>query len=170
MSKIQGTKDTRISKSRITGVDAKIGDRIKSVRMLLGLTQTTVSKMLGITFQQVQKYEQGINRISSSMLWYLAECLGIDIHTLFPEQSQRADRVDKLAVRDSHSKNNINDDKILKMEPMNKETANLLRAYYSIPDPNVRKKILSLVTSIASTTHELDIKNIEQLKDHMDAA
>lgn len=68
------------SRSRI---DRMIGKRIKELRATAGLSQTTLGKRLGISFQQVQKYEYGTNRISAATLWKMAQLLKLDIRTFF---------------------------------------------------------------------------------------
>lgn len=69
-------------------VDVLVGARIASRRMELGLSQSDLAHALGITFQQVQKYERGTNRVSSSKLWMTAEFLGLPINALFPDAEE----------------------------------------------------------------------------------
>ncbi|GAA0621407.1 hypothetical protein GCM10009422_16450 [Brevundimonas kwangchunensis] len=67
-------------------VDIHVGSRIRDERTNLGMTQTDLGTAIGVTFQQVQKYERGLNRVSASMLVRIAEALGVDIGDLFPAQ------------------------------------------------------------------------------------
>ena len=60
-------------------VDRHVGRRVEARRRELGLTQTELSRAIGVTFQQVQKYEKGANRVSASKLWEIAEFLKVDI-------------------------------------------------------------------------------------------
>ena len=64
-------------------VDLHVGGRIKQRRLLLGWAQTRLARALGITFQQVQKYEQGLNRVSASRLWRIAEALDVPVSFFF---------------------------------------------------------------------------------------
>ena len=58
-------------------IDALVGRRVRELRLQLGLTQTQLADAIGVTFQQVQKYERGSNRISASKLWLIADRLGV---------------------------------------------------------------------------------------------
>ena len=69
-------------------VDRYVGGRIRSVRMDQGMSQTALGRALGITFQQVQKYESGANRISAGKLALTAETLGISVQSLFPSEDE----------------------------------------------------------------------------------
>lgn len=65
-------------------IDVYVGDRIRRIRKALGLSQTQLGEALGLTFQQIQKYERGTNRVSASKLWQTAQTLGVQIGDLFP--------------------------------------------------------------------------------------
>ena len=64
-------------------IDVYIGQRIRVRRQLLGLSQEALAKKIGITFQQVQKYERGMNRIGASRLWDMMQVLGVDANSFF---------------------------------------------------------------------------------------
>src|SRR5688572_31889855 len=64
-------------------IDKEIGSRMRMRRMLIGMSQEKLGEMLGLTFQQVQKYEKGTNRISVSRMIDIANVLGVDIHFFF---------------------------------------------------------------------------------------
>jgi len=70
-------------KQRATEVDAHVGQRIRQRRTQLGLSQTALGQALGVTFQQVQKYEKGVNRVGSSRLAQIAEVLQVPIESFF---------------------------------------------------------------------------------------
>lgn len=72
--------------------DVFVGARIAERRQALGLTQAQLAKALGVTFQQVQKYESGANRVSASRLWMAAHCLGLPINGFFPDADPDAGR------------------------------------------------------------------------------
>jgi transcriptional regulator with XRE-family HTH domain len=71
-----------------TNIDKSIGARIRMYRKALGLSQTDLAKEIGITFQQVQKYESGANRVAASRLWDISDALGISVLSLFQDVSQ----------------------------------------------------------------------------------
>ena len=64
-------------------IDRAIGARIRRYRQIMGLSQSQLADQIGVTFQQVQKYENGANRVAASRLWFIAETLGISIASLF---------------------------------------------------------------------------------------
>jgi transcriptional regulator with XRE-family HTH domain len=68
---------------RVCDVDRHVSERIRRRRMLLGLTQQQLADLIGISFQQAHKYENGINRISAGRLYQIAEALGVDINYFF---------------------------------------------------------------------------------------
>lgn len=77
--------------------DVFVGARIAERRAALGLSQSDLGRALGITFQQVQKYETGANRVSASKLWLTAEFLGLPINALFPPIDDAAEEADPEA-------------------------------------------------------------------------
>ena len=64
-------------------IDRHVGSRIRMRRIMLGMSQETLGEALGLTFQQVQKYEKGTNRIGASRLWQIAETLGIPVESFY---------------------------------------------------------------------------------------
>lgn len=69
-------------------IDKAIGSRIRMYRKALGLSQSDLARELGITFQQVQKYESGANRVAASRLWSIADALGVSVLSLFQDVAQ----------------------------------------------------------------------------------
>lgn len=66
-------------------IDNRVGARIRELRQLAGMSQTELGRRIGVTFQQVQKYENGANRVSASKLWLIARCLGFHASTLLAD-------------------------------------------------------------------------------------
>ena len=64
-------------------VDVHVGSRLRTARLLKGLSQAALGDRLGVTFQQIQKYERGTNRMSASMLWYAADALSVPVAYFF---------------------------------------------------------------------------------------
>lgn len=117
-------------------IDVHVGKRVRMRRLLLGMNQETLANALGLTFQQVQKYEGGANRVSASRLSEMAEILGVPI-SFFYGDLQTGDTPQTPAEQEMR-------------ERMEKpETIELIRLYYAIPDPEVRQKLLDMVKAAA---------------------
>src|SRR5579864_7871430 len=74
-----------VPKKQANPIDAQVGNRVRLRRMLIGMSQERLGEMLGLTFQQVQKYEKGINRIGAGRLFEVAEILGVPISFFYEE-------------------------------------------------------------------------------------
>lgn len=72
-------------------IDKAIGSRIRMYRKALGLSQSDLAKEIGITFQQVQKYESGANRVAASRLWDISDALNVSVLSLFQDVAQNGD-------------------------------------------------------------------------------
>ena len=119
-------------------VDIHVGQRVRVRRKMLGLSQTQLGKELGVTFQQVQKYERGTNRIGSSRLFRIATALDVPVSYFFEgAESEMADGTPAL--------DGVDGDAFEKQE-----TQELVEAYYRIDDPRVRKKVLGLARLLAT--------------------
>lgn len=129
-------------------VDVHVGARLRERRTLLGLSQEKLGEALGLTFQQVQKYERGTNRVSASRLYDLCHVLDTDMNYFFedlPEDvtSQAPDPAGGLS--ESTRKTNG------KGDPLNKrETLELVRAYYRIHDPELRRRLFEMTKALGS--------------------
>jgi transcriptional regulator with XRE-family HTH domain len=120
-------------------IDIHVGKRIRIRRLLLGMNQETLASGLGLTFQQVQKYEGGANRVSASRLSAVAEILGVPISYFFGD-------LPATNVEVSAEEN-------LRRERLERpETIELIRLYYAIPDPTVRRQFLEMVKAVAQST------------------
>jgi transcriptional regulator with XRE-family HTH domain len=84
----------------IDPVDRYVGERMRAERMRAGLTQTQLGVAVGVTFQQIQKYERGVNRVSASTLARAAGALGVPVVRFFPEPSPPADGERRIAITD----------------------------------------------------------------------
>ncbi|USG61213.1 helix-turn-helix transcriptional regulator [Sneathiella marina] len=129
-------------------VDAHVGSRVRLRRTLLGLSQQKLGRDLGLTFQQIQKYERGTNRIGASRLYELSEILDVPLSFFFDEMPR-----DSLST----SGGLADPEKAFEHQYMSKrETLELVRAYYKITDLEVRKRIFEVIKSIA---HQQDQAN-----------
>ena len=127
-----------------------VGKRVRLRRTLLGLSQEQLGTELNITFQQVQKYERGANRISASRLWDIGQILDVPINYFFDDMTENTMRSSPRRVSRGSELLDLSDEQI--KDPMaRRETLELVRTYYSIEKPLVRKRISEMVKSIATT-------------------
>jgi len=119
-------------------VDIYVDGRMRSRRKLLGLSQEDLAGALGVSFQQVQKYEKGTNRIGSSRLYEVPRFLSVSVGYFFEDFTAVA----------SNDDNKPADNEILEDTYTSKETVNLLRAYYKINDPSLRNKVMGIIKSL----------------------
>ncbi|MBP0466544.1 helix-turn-helix transcriptional regulator [Roseomonas sp. PWR1] len=133
----------------LNAVDTHVGARIRLRRHLLGLSQTMLAKELGVTFQQLQKYERGLNRISASRLHDLGRALDTSISYFFHDMPSGIGETSAVPLEtgDAGELDNPELDRLHR-----RETLNLVRAYYTLEDPEVRRHILDLVGSLGSPT------------------
>lgn len=125
-------------------VDIHVGGRVRMRRLFLGLSQEKLANAIGVSFQQLQKYERGTNRISASRLYALTKFLGVPVSWFF-EDAPSDRRSSSAAAGASREGRNA-----AVADPMGaSETVKLVRAYYQISDPRVRKKILGVIRSVA---------------------
>ncbi len=125
-------------------VDVHVGARVRMRRTLLGMTQTELGEAIGLTFQQVQKYERGTNRVSSSRLFDLARVLDVPVEFFFDEMPA-AVAASSLVQGGRKAK----EPPSYERDPMAKrETLELVRAYYKILNPQVRKRLFEVVKAI----------------------
>ncbi len=128
-------------------IDIHVGDRLRLRRTLLGLSQEKLGESVGLTFQQIQKYERGANRIAPSRLYQMSLILGVPVAYFF-EDVPRA-----LATVEGQVKRGLSDfgKPPPRRDPMaRRETLELVRAFYRIPSPTVRKLLLDMVKACAA--------------------
>ena len=131
-------------------IDMHVGKRIRLRRTLLGMSQEQLGSELNITFQQVQKYERGANRVSASRLWDVSQILDAPINYFFDDMSENTMRSSPRRISRGENIVDIGDE--LTKDPMaRRETLELVRTYYSIKSPLVRKRLADMVKSIATT-------------------
>lgn len=135
-------------------IDIHVGNRVRMYRTLKGLSQEKLGEALGLTFQQVQKYEKGLNRIGASRLWDISQVLDTPV-ALFYEGI--TDETQSLSPRHIHSQNPMDlNDRVAQIsaqadeDPLNRrESLELMRAYYRIPDRVMAHKIFDLMKTLA---------------------
>jgi transcriptional regulator with XRE-family HTH domain len=115
-------------------IDQHLGNRVRRRRRLLGLTQLQLAQMVGVRFQQVQKYECGANRMSASRVWQLAMALEVPVAYFYDGLSDGADDASERENREMFAQ---------------KETLDLIKAYYDL-DERPRRRLLDLAKSLNS--------------------
>lgn len=113
-------------------VDVHVGKRIRHRRWMVGMTQQQLAEQVGIKFQQIQKYETGMNRVSASRLWEISETLDVRVDHFFEGLKEDASTVegqDFLA---------------------DKEAMELIRAYYAMPE-NQRRRLFDLARVLSES-------------------
>ena len=125
-------------------IDIHVGSRVRMRRTLLGMSQEKLGNALSLTFQQIQKYERGANRIGSSRLYKLSHILDVPVGYFFEDmQKETVNRAKGLS--DSNPET-FEQDQLAK-----RETLELVRAYYKVTDPKVRKRLFELVKAVAKS-------------------
>jgi len=129
-------------------IDVHVGSRVRLRRTLLGMSQEKLGEAIGLTFQQVQKYERGANRIGASRLYDLSRVLDVPVSFFFDDLNPEAAAA-ALAESGAAASDGANQ----RYEPdpmMRRETLELVRAYYRIPDSQIRRRLFDLTKAIAN--------------------
>ena len=134
----------RMAGKKPNPVDQHVGSRVRLRRMLLGMSQERLGESMGLTFQQVQKYEKGVNRIGASRLFQISKILDVPVQFFFEEAPQTDGRATPgMAEADSEA---------FILEFLNsREGLELNRAFVKISDPKVRKSVVDLVRALSAS-------------------
>ncbi|MBI1779231.1 MAG: helix-turn-helix transcriptional regulator [Proteobacteria bacterium] len=129
-------------------IDVHVGGRVRLRRTLLGMSQEKLGEALGLTFQQVQKYERGTNRIGASRLFDLSRVLDVPVSYFFEDMASEVAARSPGQLSAGLAEERPAD---FDADPMaRRETLELVRAYYRINDLTVRKRVFELAKSIAN--------------------
>ncbi len=130
-------------------IDIHVGARVRLRRNQLGLTLMTLAKAVGVTYQQLQKYERGVNRIGASRLFNLSRVLDVPISFFFEDLSPAAAGARKRRARGLSEAPAA----VLEPDSLSKpETVELIRAYYRVTDPELRKHVLDLLQALGKAS------------------
>lgn len=121
-------------------VDIHVGERIRQRRALLGMSQTALGEAVGLTFQQIQKYERGANRTASSRLYEFANVLSVPIAYFFEGLGEAGARAKGKATKNAKAGGEHINTK--------RETLELVRAYYKIRNDDVRNEVRHMILAI----------------------
>ncbi len=128
-------------------VDVHVGARVRIHRTLLGMSQTTLGEAIGLTFQQVQKYERGANRIGSSRLFDLSRVLDVPIEYFFDDMPAAVAASSPATEKRGRAKKPPS----YEPDPMAKrEMLEFVRAYYKICDPQIRKHLFAMTKTLGA--------------------
>jgi transcriptional regulator with XRE-family HTH domain len=124
-------------------IDVHVGSRVRLRRTLLGMSQEKLAQALDLTFQQVQKYERGLNRIGSSNLYKISQVLGVSISFFFEDMSEDlSERLIPPSPNDSFDMRQIG----------KRETIQLVQGFYAIKDEEMRNQIFQLMKRLGGDT------------------
>ena len=133
-------------------VDVHVGARLRRRRTLLGMNQTKLGDAIGVTFQQVQKYESGANRISASRLFDLSRMFEVPVEYFFDDMPTAV-----AASSPTQGGGKAKEPPSYEPNPMAKrETLQLVRAYYKIRDPQIRRRLYELTRAIGAGASRSD--------------
>jgi transcriptional regulator with XRE-family HTH domain len=131
------------NKKKPNPIDIHVGSRVRLRRTMLGMSQEKLGEALGITFQQIQKYEKGTNRVGASRLQNISTVLNVPVSFFF-EDAPGDPSTGQPGMAEANSSNYVVD------FLSSSEGLQLNRAFIKIPDPKVRRKLVDLVKSLAS--------------------
>lgn len=130
---------------RTAEADKRVGACVRAARVKAGLSQSKLAAELGITFQQLQKYEKGKNRVAVSTLLLIADALSLPVHSFFESVERQA--TDATDWPDLLTKDNIR----------------LIRAFTNIGDPEVRRRIMGLILAVTEDADEIEFPTASAL-------
>jgi transcriptional regulator with XRE-family HTH domain len=140
-----------LSKKAPNSIDRHVGNRVRMRRLMLGMSQEQLGEALGLTFQQVQKYEKGTNRVGASRIQQISEILQVPVSFLFDGIRTDSSRVDDLSEAPSYVSEFLSTSQGLA----------LIRAFSGITDPKLRRSIVELVEQIASRDGKLSATGLD---------
>lgn len=132
-----------ITKKIPNPIDRHVGSRVRMRRVLVGMSQEKLGEALALTFQQVQKYEKGTNRIGASRLQQISRILGVPVEYFFEGAPQVQDRLASNGFQDTGDTSYVAD------FLATNEGVQLNKAFVRIKDPKLRRKVVELVSAMA---------------------
>lgn len=145
-------KDTTGKKGRASSIDEYVGARLRQRRTLLGYSQEKLAEAVGITFQQIQKYENGANRVSAGRLFEFSKILQVPVNFFFESMDQQKEGLVPGLAENDQAGFESQEDLIQK-----KETIDLIRTYYQIKNEDQRKDLLKMIKTM--------VKNMQAAQD-----
>ncbi len=138
-----------MSKTKTKGtpneMDIHVGQRLRVRRALLGLSQEKLAEAVGLTFQQIQKYERGTNRVSAGRLFDMSKILDVPVSYFFEQFGQSSSNSYATQGLSDNGQESFEHEDVMN----SKETLDLIRIYYSVDDSEARKDIVKFIKSMA---------------------
>jgi transcriptional regulator with XRE-family HTH domain len=137
------------NKKQPNPIDVHVGSRVRMKRMMLGMSQEKLGEQLGITFQQIQKYEKGANRIGASRLQQIARIFNVPVGYFFENAPGSVDREPSAAgIAEDGAQSYSAMDNFLSTQ----EGIQLNSAFMRIKDPQLRRRVIDLVRSMSTNS------------------
>ena len=136
------TETKKLVRKTPNPIDVHVGSRVRLRRMLVGMSQEKLGEMLGLTFQQIQKYEKGANRIGASRLYQIAQILGVPVQFFYD------DMADEIKSGRTGGFSEVDSTPFVMDFVSSSEGLQLNRAFSNIEEPRIRKKLLDLVRAL----------------------
>jgi len=149
----------RLAEGAPNPVDVHVGNRIKWRRKVLKMSQQQMADAIGLTFQQVQKYEKGLNRVGASRLWDISRVLGVSMDFFFADMDQAVKTQSPMML--IHEKEDgltclHEGENSIDFDPMKrKETLELVSAYYKINNRKLAQKLFDLIVALSKSNIHL---------------
>ena len=142
------SKRPKVSVDGPRPVDVHVGGRLRLRRTLLGISQENLGESVGLTFQQIQKYERGANRVSASRLYEFCQILDVPLTFFFDEMAKEVKNTKGAFSKGmaDQVQATLEDNSMTR-----RETLELVRAYYKINNPSIRKRLYQLIQTIGKT-------------------
>ena len=143
--RVRRSAKKQVSRSGPNPIDIHVGARVRLCRNLLGMSQTKLAGAVGVIYQQIQKNERGVNRIGASRLFNLSRALDVPVSFFFEDLSPAAVGGSKRRTR------SLSEAPAAALEPdllSKHETMGLIRAYYRVKDPKLRRRVLDLIKAL----------------------
>ena len=141
----------RKTRGKPTYIDVHVGQRVRQRRTLLGYSQERLADALNLTFQQVQKYERGANRVGAGRLYELSHALDVPVNYFFEELPDAPEGAASGPAMQEAAQRQYDADPVAQ-----RETLLLVRAYYDINDPAVRRRVLDLIRAMGRSSEAED--------------
>ena len=135
-------------------IDVHVGCRLRLRRTVLGYSQQQLAKLLGLTFQQIQKYEKGLNRIGASRLYDISCILRVSMDFFFEDMSDETKQNSPMMISQKSGIHHLHKEEAFEntFDPMKKrETLELVSAYYKIHNRHIAKQMFDLMVSLSKS-------------------
>ncbi len=133
-------------------IDVHVGSRVRLRRRLLGMNQTKLAGAVGVINQQIQKYERGVNRVGASRLFNLGRALDVPVSFFFEDLSSFFEDLSSAAAGGGKRRARGLSEasaSVLESDSLSEsETVELIRAYYRVKDPKLRRRVLDLIKAL----------------------